>query len=206
MNLTIPEYPAPGDKWWSAFWERLQQPAEAETLKAAAIGGDLKVWTSKLTAMVAQTCHDLEWLAAAKGFPLNLLPQSGQEYLGIDVLAFSSSASTTIKKPVWQLPIAAFELENSRSDDRVAYSLWKVLCLRVRLGVIFAYRSDWEDARKLIGSLARNVISSLSTQERTALMGETIVVIGSKGEGSTFPWGYFKRWKLELNTGRFEKA
>ncbi len=206
MSHTIPEYPAIGDKWWSAFWERLQQPAEAGPLKAAAIGGDLKAWTSNLTAMVAQTCHDMEWIAAAKGFPLSLLPQSGQEYLGIDVLAFSGTASTPADKPGWHLPIAAFELENSRSDDRVAYSLWKVLCLRAALRVVFAYRSDWEEARELIGSLTRDVISSLSTQERTALLGETIVVVGSKGEGSTFPWGYFKMWKLESNTGRFEKV
>lgn len=206
MSFSIPECPDIGNKWWSAFWERLQQPAEAGPLKAAAIVGDLKAWTSNLTAVVVQSCKDIEWRAAAKGFQLSLLPQSGQEYLGIDVLAFRGPTSISEEKPGWYLPIAAFELENSRSDDRVAYSLWKVLCLRAALRVVFAYRSNWEESRELVGSLTRDVISSLSTQERTALLGETIVVVGSKGEGSTFPWGYFKMWKLESNTGRFEKV
>lgn len=206
MSFSIPECPDICNKWWSAFWERLQRPTEAAPLKAAAIVGDLKAWTSNLTAMVVQSCKDIEWSSAAKGFQLSLLPQSGQEYLGIDVLAFRGPESIAEEKPNWRLPIAAFELENSRSDDRVAYSLWKVLCLRVALRVVFAYRSDWEESRELIGSLTRNVIGALSTQERTALQGETVVVVGSKGEGSTFPWGYFKMWKLESNTGRFEKA
>ncbi len=204
MNCPVTECTAIGNKWWNAFWDRLQQPAQAGPLKVAAIGGDLKKWTSNLTAVVVQSCQDMEWRAAAKGFKLSLLPQSGQEFLGIDVLAFGGP--TAAQRQIWHFPIAAFELENSRSDDRVAYSLWKVLCLRVSLRVVFAYRSDWEEARGLIGSLTRDVISALSPQERTALHCETIVVIGSKGEGSTFPWGYFKMWNLELNTGRFEKG
>ena len=206
MNPSAPEFPDVGDQWWKAFWNRLQQPAEATPLKAAAISVDLKAWTSHLTAMVVQSCHDMEWQAAAKGFPLNLLPQSGQEYLGIDVLAFGGSGSTSDGQKGWRLPIAAFELENSRGDDRVAYSLWKVLCLRAPLRVVFAYRVSWEEARKLIGLLTQDVVGALPIQERAALPGDTIVVVGSRGEGATFPWGYFKQWKLESNTGRFEKV
>jgi len=39
-----------------------------------------------------------------------------------------------------------------------------------------------------------------------ALGGETVVVLGSRGEGETFPWGYFKFWSLDPNLGRFEKS
>jgi hypothetical protein len=160
MSCLVTECPTIGNKWWNAFWDRLQQPTQAGPLKAAAIGGDLKKWTSNLTTVVVQSCQDMKWRAAAKGFKLSLLPQSGQEYLGIDVLAFAGP--TAAEQQIWHLPIAAFELENSRSDDRVAYSLWKALCLRVTLRVVFAYRNDWEEARDLIGSLTRNVISALS--------------------------------------------
>lgn len=111
MSPSALECPDVGDQWWNAFWKRLQQPAEAAPLKAAATSGELKEWTSQLTAMVVQACHDMEWQAAAKGFPLNLLPQSGQEYLGIDVLAFGGSGSTSDGQKSWRLPIAAFELE-----------------------------------------------------------------------------------------------
>ena len=79
------------------------------------------------------------------------LPQPGQEYLSMDVMAFSGS-------PVsgrWRLPIAAFELENHRTDDRVGYSLWKVLCLRTDLRVVFAFRRDWEESRRSVEAIGR---------------------------------------------------
>ena len=38
------------------------------------------------------------------------------------------------------------------------------------------------------------------------ILGETAVVIGNRGEGETFPWGYFKFWLLDANLGRFEKV
>jgi hypothetical protein len=38
-----------------------------------------------------------------------------------------------------------------------------------------------------------------------SLGGETVVVVGNRGEGETFPWGYFKCWRLDANLGRFEK-
>ena len=28
----------------------------------------------------------------------------------------------------------------------------------------------------------------------------------NRGEGETFPWGYFKFWLLDANLGRFEKV
>ena len=31
-------------------------------------------------------------------------------------------------------------------------------------------------------------------------------VVGNRGEGETFPWGYFKFWLLDSNLGRFEKV
>ena len=39
-----------------------------------------------------------------------------------------------------------------------------------------------------------------------SLGGETVMVIGNRGEGETFPWGYFKMWKLDRNVERFEKV
>jgi hypothetical protein len=37
------------------------------------------------------------------------------------------------------------------------------------------------------------------------LQGETVLVIGNRGEGETFPYGYFTYWMLDANIGRFEK-
>ena len=145
------------------------------------------------------------WQAAGRGHRLDLMPQSGQEYLAIDVMAFDDVEETASHSPRWPMPIAVFELENSSKDDRVAYSLWKVLCVRANLRVVFAYRDDWDRARELVGALSSDVVGGFTPRQRTELGGQTAVVTGSRGEGETFPYGYFKFWRLDSNLGKFER-
>lgn len=192
-----------GNRWQDSFLATVQTHENAGPLKDAALAGKLAAWTQQLTAVLVQSCQAIGWSAAAKGHPLALLPQLGQEYLGMDVMAFEPSPVR--QGPSWQFPIAVFELENSRGDDRVAYSLWKVLCLSCRLRVVFAYRRDWEEGRGLVGMLTAEVIGSMSIPQRNELKGETLLVIGSRGEGDNFPWGFFKLWELSINLGRFDK-
>ncbi len=151
--------------WRDAFLNVVQEPETAAPLKAASLAEDLKSWTACLTAAVVTSCRQLGWLAAAKGHRLDELPQAGQEYLSIDVMAFptrnvvgpcgagvspavleQSDRDDAIKpddtaggtptpqttrrragetpapqaRGRWRLPVAAFELENHLSDDRVA--------------------------------------------------------------------------------------
>jgi hypothetical protein len=187
--------------WREAFLDVVQQPLTATPLKKASLVGDLKAWTASLTSTVVAFCGQLGWPAAAKLHPLAELPQSAQEYLSIDLMAFPGTNAGR-----WQMPIAAFELENHPTNDRVAYSLWKLLSLRANLRVVFAFRRDWDDSRKSIQAISQDVIGSLSAEQRMALGGETALVIGNRGEGETFPWRYFKMWKLDPNVGRFEKV
>jgi hypothetical protein len=126
--------------WHEKFLNVVQEPVSSAPLKAASVAEDLKTWTACLTAAVVASCRQLDWPAAAKGHRLAELPQAGQEYLGIDVMAFPDATDAGR----WRLPLAAFELENHPTDDRVAYSLWKVLCIRAPLRVVFAFRRDWE--------------------------------------------------------------
>ena len=189
------------DSWATEFATHLQERDTAVPLKEAAIAGKLADWMACLTTAVVRCCEGLGWRACGKGHRLDVLPQAGQEYLGMDVMAFAGSPSVR-----WPLPLAAFELENSPSDDRVAYSLWKVLCLRVGLRVVFAYRPDWERSRELVSVLTKSVVGSLSVDERSAIAGQTVVAVGNRGEGATFPDGYFKFWMLDPNLGRFEKV
>jgi hypothetical protein len=189
------------DLWRMSFLSVVQEHDVAASLKAASLNEDLKLWTSCLTSVVVASCQKSGWLAAAKGHKLDELPQAGQEYLSIDVLAFPSSPTTGR----WKLPLAAFELENHRTDDRVGYSLWKVLCLRAELRVVFAFRRNWEESRRSVDAICRDVVGSLSVLERVAVTGNTVLIFGNRGEGETFPWGYFKMWLLDTNVGRFEK-
>lgn len=187
--------------WLSAFTEAIQQHEVAEPLKEASLAGNLGEWTRLLTDVVVVSCERLGWPAAAKGHRLGLLPKPGQEYLGIDAMAFPPGAGEA--GPTWPFPLAVFELENQR--ERAAYSLWKVICVRAELRVVFAYRNDWQQVQELVRSLKREVIDGYSIKQRQTLDDRTLLITGSRGEGETFPYGYFKVWRLNPNIGAFER-
>ncbi len=184
-------------KWREAFWSIVQRPDYAQSLKEASVNERLRDWTKALTAVSVETCAAIGWQAAAKGHRLSLLPEAHNEYLGMDVMAFADGTTR------WRFPIAVIELENSRKDDRIAYSLWKVLCVRAEVRMVFCYRREPDEGAILLRWLSREVIEALGFDRRMSLEGETIVVVGNRGEAMTFPYGFFKWWKLEHNLGSF---
>jgi len=186
--------------WRNRLFRTLEQPEVGKPLQAAALAGKLAIWTSELTGAVVETCTAVGWRAAAKGFPGQVLPVSRSEYLSLDVVAFADSSAR------WPFPIAIFELENSPIDDFVGYALWKVLCVRAAARIVFAYRRDAEAGIALIGHLTQSVIGGFSIADRLAIRGETMLIIGNRGVSETFPYGYFKAWALDTNTGRFARV
>jgi hypothetical protein len=72
--------------------------------------------------------------------------------------------------------------------------------------VVFAYRPDWERSRQLVKAVETDVVGGLRPEQRITLEGQTVLAVGNRGEGETFPWGYFKFWILNTNLGRFEKV
>src|SRR6185369_17615032 len=101
---------------------------------------------------------------------------------------------------------AVIELENSQSDDRVAYSLWKVLAVTADLRIVFCYRRSSSKGSALIRALREEVIEAMGLVGRMNLEGETLVVIGSYDSSSTFPYSFFKWWRLDNNTGTFTQG
>jgi hypothetical protein len=188
------------EPWYDAFMQALQRREASRPLKEAAAASRLGDWTRALTSTVVDVCQQMGWEIAAKWHQGDVLPISRSEYLALDVMAF---APTSV---VWPFPVAVFELENSRQDDKVAYSLWKVLCVRAPLRVVFCYRRDVGAGSTLVGHLADTVVGSLSIEERVGLAGETLLIVGSRAEESTFPYGFFKDWVLDKNTGRFARG
>jgi hypothetical protein len=185
--------------WRAAFFQTVQQYENAALLREAALQGRLGVWTKELTAVVVATCKTIGWRAAAKGHMLELLPVARSEYLSLDVVAFSEHE----KK--WLFPVAAIELENSRDDDRIAYSLWKVMCVRADLRAVFCYRQNSAQASALMEKLRNEVVQAMGLAGRLNLEGRTLVVVGSRDNADTFPYGFFKWWRLDSNTGSFQK-
>src|SRR5437899_1887450 len=99
-------------RWVETFLGLVQQHEYAGPLKEAALQERLGDWTKQLTGVVVQSSRGLGWSAAAKGFALDLLPQVGEEYLGVDVMAFEVPHEAAGGR--WTFPVAVFELENSR--------------------------------------------------------------------------------------------
>jgi hypothetical protein len=188
------------DRWRETFLDSLRDPTLGNPLRTAALKENLQDWTAHLTTAVVRSCETLGWRAAAKGYPGIALPVSRKEYLSLDITAFEPSSAR------WSLPVAVFELENKRRGEWVGYSLWKLLCVRATFRVVFAYRGDISEGPSLVARLADEVISSLSTEQRLATSGETLLVVGNRGEAETFPYGYFRSWRFERNTGRFEQV
>lgn len=185
-------------RWQIAFFNVLNANVEnAAELREASLVADLKRWTTALSTTIVRAFEEIGLVAAAKGHMGKVLPMRQQEYLGHDVMAFSPGAVG------WRFPIAVCELENSA--NRVAYSMWKTLCVRAQLRVIFCYRRDANLAPALIQDLADSVLSPIPVADRTTLGGTTIVTVGSRNEAGTFPYGFFESWKLNSNTCRFER-
>ncbi|MCW9683362.1 hypothetical protein FJR41_021620 [Dolichospermum planctonicum UHCC 0167] len=184
-------------QWQAKFWQTLQKPENADPLKQAALKGQLGPWTTALTTTVVSTSTAMGWHSSAKGHPLGLFPVSPSEYLALDVMSFASGNTS------WRFPIAVMELENSKDINRSAYSLWKVLCVRADLRIVFCYRRSAEERAHLISFLRDEVLQAMSLTDRMKLDGETIIVVGSRDDSATFPYGFFKWWQLETNTGNF---
>lgn len=188
--------------WWDLFLEQVQNPDDAPQLKEASLAANLREWTRLTTRAVVRCCESNNWEATARGHRLERLPELASEYLSLDAMAFANRHQSDCR---WPLPLAVFELENSSRDDRVAYSLWKVLCVRAPLRMVFAYRDDWQQARGLVDYVAREVVAAIPPEQRISFDGETALVTGSRGEGETFPFGYFKCWMLDTNLATFDR-
>ncbi len=189
-----------GQRWFGAFMGTVNTHETSTALREAMQMGVLKHWTQALTGIVVGTFAEMGWHGAARGHRSDLLPVSRSEYLALDVVAFEIAGDRR-----WRFPVGVFELENSPTDDLVAYSLWKVLCVHASLRVVFCYRRDANDGAELVRHLAEEVVQSMEIPTRSGIGGETLVIVGSRSENATFPYGFFKDWTLDTNTARFRR-
>ena len=185
-------------KWKDALANVLQAPEFLVPLRDASLQARLEDWTKALTGAAVQASTAVGWTASAKGYKSKRLPQARNEYLSLDVMAFPQGDCR------WCFPKAVMELENSQDDDRIAYSLWKVLCVSADLRIVFCYRKEPSLGPELISFLRNEVVAAMTIEERTLLTGETFVVIGGRAEAETFPYGFFRWWVLEKNLGELQ--
>lgn len=182
-----------------AFYTIVQADDLAVRLKGAATAANLTAWTRALTEAAVRTCRALGMKASAKGHKLELLPIPRSEYLALDAVAFAEGDRR------WRFPAMVMELENSARADQIAYSLWKVLSVRAELRIVFCYRKDPNEVPVLLRQLCEEVVEAMGLAGRVRLDGMTLLVVGSRSEAETFPFGYFGWWLLNTNIGKFER-
>jgi hypothetical protein len=105
------------ERWKSTLFRLLQRQEQAALLREAALNERLREWTTALTDVVVEAFAAEGLQAATKRHRLAMLPVGRNEYLSMDVMAFPDAEIG------WQFPLGVVELENSRDDDQVAYSL-----------------------------------------------------------------------------------
>jgi hypothetical protein len=186
------------EKWIPQLYATLtaDRPT-SEVLRDASLQLELAQWTATLTGVVVRSFQALGYAVASKGNRCQVLPVGRNEYLAQDVMVFPNTASD------WCFPEAVCELENSRTPELVEYAFWKVLCIRCSLRVVFCYRPEPAEGPTLVSQLAQRVAGALPLEVRARLEGETLVIVGSREESGTFPYGFFQIWKFNPNTGRF---
>ncbi len=187
------------EPWKQQFFETIKEDRFADDLRSSSLDGRLKDWTRVLTAAVVESCGRNDLITAAKGHPLRSMPEQREEYLGVDVMSFQRGDGP------WHFPVVVIELENSPRDDRIAYSLWKLMNIRAKLRVVFCYRLNAEDGAALVHKMSEDVVRSMKIEDRTTLHGETLMSVGYRNLAETFPYGFFKWWMLNVNTGAFEQ-
>ena len=83
---------------------------------------------------------------------------------------FSSTIGITICLPMMRIPLtlpsAIVELENSYDNDKIAYCLWKLACIRSPIRVLICYQKGKEAISSLVQTPGRCDLAGQSHERR----------------------------------------
>ncbi|MDD5691725.1 MAG: hypothetical protein PHP10_00950 [Candidatus Omnitrophica bacterium] len=112
------------------------------------------------------------------------IKQESGEYLNIDAMFFNTSdyqkqvylkVNNKIDFDPWVLPAVIVEHENAGSGkEKIAYCLWKLLCIRSQLRVLICYWDSVDGIREFL----ENTIIEGGLAE--GLIGELLIIIGDR--------------------------
>lgn len=128
------------------------------------------------------------------------------ENLTIDVMLFDKAAWKKLYKrnsyyDAFILPEAVIELENIDDKIRIAYCLWKLLCIRSALRILICYQANENKIRKLIMHL-RDVVTKGNLKKNDK--GELFIVVGNEGVAESESWERY--WQVyEWRRGDFHR-
>jgi hypothetical protein len=110
------------------------------------------------------------------------------EYLNIDGLYFDNNEYDDFVPEGHDprvLPSAAVELENSYSQDKIAYCLWKLMCIKTPIRILICYQNKAENIVSLKDHLENVMLKGNLTKENKA---DVIVIMGDESISDEKPW------------------
>ena len=122
-----------------------------------------------------------------------------KEYLNIDALFFTEAAISSMKKNQccpFVFPQVAVELENMPNWDKIAYCLWKVLCIQAKTKVLICYQKEIQ-ITGLKDRLEEIIVQGGFMKEADE---DLIVIIGVDGSNSASRWSeWFSVFRWQNN-------
>ena len=141
--------------WLEYFKKELEEIEENKNLTD---GG----WTKILGNILGNIGEKTKCYVAQKRSRESKDEHSG-EYLNIDAMFLDDSYNKLVKDKneydPFVLPRVIVELENDPDKDKIAYSLWKLLCIRASLRVLICYGKGEDIINELVAFL-ENVIET----------------------------------------------
>lgn len=186
-----------GREWLSRFFEAIDDIYEKrDTIKSDWTNSK---WTTFLGEVLDKVADKMNCYVQQRR-PDNK-DESG-EYLNIDGLFVDNDAYDSIpykyNKDPLVLPRVAVELENDPSRDKIAYCLWKTMCIRTPIKVLICYQSNAENVA-LLKAYLEKVMGNLMNETDA----DVIIIIGNESAGENAVWkDYYTAFEWQKD--RFE--
>ena len=125
--------------------------------------------------------------------------QDSHEYMDIDAFFIDNRDYDLLSddEDPLTLPSAIVELENSYDNDKIAYCLWKLACIRSPIRVLICYQKGREAISSLVRHLEKVIRQNSLLKDDTS---DTILIIGDGTKGEGYEWAdYFSfyEWRNE---------
>lgn len=186
----------PKDPWVEYFFDVLNSLEEPTSEDSAA-------WTDFMGTVLDKVAKRMDCYVSRR----KPGDRDTGEHLQIDAVFFEESASKRLGLNEYGgdplvLPRVVVELENSYNLDKIAYCLWKLLCIRSRLRVLICYQSNCQK----IEALRRHLQGCIRKGGLLAEDIEFVILVGNGlADDDEIPWEQYYM-QLEWQDGGLRRA
>ena len=179
-----------GKQWIDSFMKSLNELEDQSNTKS---DGE---WTKFMAKVMKAMEKKTNWRVISRDSEER---RDSGEYLNIDAMFLDKSAyPSNWNIGDWDpyiLPSAVVEHENDYGFEKIAYCLWKIVCIRAEVRVLICYQNNKEKIDSLTKYLEKIVKKSKLMEK---VQGELFVIIGNDEEKKSSWKKYFKifEWRI----------